>query len=89
MIHSMFYICPVCGNIIHTIKAASICSHRELLSPSTLKEEDEGHNLSVKKIEDEYYVTLKHPMDKTHYISFIAALSYDRITIFNFILNLM
>ena len=31
--------------------------------------------MNIEIVEDEYYVTLDHPMTKDHYISFIAALS--------------
>jgi len=45
-----------------------------------LKEEtDETHSLKVEKVEDEYYITMQHPMEKNHYISFVAAISSDRI----------
>lgn len=36
---------------------------------------DDVHVINVEIVEDEYYVTLDHPMTKDHYISFIAALS--------------
>ena len=29
----------------------------------------------IERVEDEYYVTLDHPMTKGHYISFIAGIS--------------
>ena len=34
------------------------------------------HQLHIETVEDEYYVSLDHPMTKEHYISFIAAV-YD------------
>ena len=33
----------------------------------------------IEKVKDEYYVRIAHEMTKKHYISFIAAVSYDRI----------
>ena len=36
---------------------------------------DDAHSINIEIVEDEYYVTLDHPMTKDHYISFIAALS--------------
>jgi desulfoferrodoxin (superoxide reductase-like protein) len=30
-------------------------------------------------VEDEYFVQIQHDMTKTHYISFIAAMSYDKL----------
>ena len=34
---------------------------------------------NIEKIEDDYYVRIEHDMTKQHYISFIAALSSDKI----------
>ena len=33
----------------------------------------------MERVEDEYYVRIEHEMSKNHYISFIAAVSSDRI----------
>ena len=33
----------------------------------------------VERVEDEYFVRIEHEMSKNHYISFIAALSSDRM----------
>jgi DNA-binding XRE family transcriptional regulator len=35
----------------------------------------EEHRISVQKVEDEYFVSINHPMTKEHYISFIAAVA--------------
>ncbi|MBQ2205491.1 MAG: XRE family transcriptional regulator, partial [Lachnospiraceae bacterium] len=40
---------------------------------------DEKHKFDISIVEDEYYVCVKHEMTKSHYISFIAAVSSDRI----------
>ena len=42
---------------------------------TTLEPTDDAHSMNIEIVEDEYYVTLDHPMTKDHYISFIAALS--------------
>ena len=36
-------------------------------------------SMSLFEIEDEYYVRIEHDMTKQHYISFVAALSADKI----------
>ena len=41
-----------------------------------MEEPDSEHSLKIEAVEDEYYVSLDHPMTKEHYISFIAAV-YD------------
>ena len=33
----------------------------------------------IEGVEDEYFVRIEHPMTKNHYISFMAALSPDRL----------
>ena len=79
MLCSKFYVCPVCGNAIHSMGEAVIHCHGVLLTPSQPEETDENHMIFIEGVEDEYYVRIEHDMTKKHYISFIAALSPDRI----------
>ena len=44
-------------------------------STSTSNGGDSNHALNIEVVEDEYFVTINHPMTKEHYISFIAAIS--------------
>ena len=39
------------------------------------EEPDEAHPAAIERAEDDYYVTVDHPMTKDHYISFLAAAS--------------
>ena len=80
-----FYVCPVCGNVIQSIGEAVISCCGITLPPAipepaddaraVPEPADDAHFMNVEIVEDEYYVTLDHPMTKDHYISFIAALS--------------
>lgn len=79
MLRSKFYVCPICGNIIHSMGEAAIHCHGILLSPCQEEETDENHHFYIERVEDEYYVRVEHDMTKQHYISFIAALSSDKI----------
>ena len=79
MLRSKFYICPVCGNVIHSMGEAVIHCHGILLTPAEAEETNEDHMISIERVEDEYNVRIKHEMTKKHYISFIAAISHDRI----------
>ena len=81
MMRSKFYVCPVCGNLIHTMGEAVINCHGVLLAPAEAEEADDNHKISFDLVEDEYYITVDHEMTKTHYISFIAAVSFDGIQI--------
>lgn len=79
MLRSKFYVCPVCGNVIHSMGEAVMNCHGVLLTPCQQEETDEKHMIFVERVEDEYYVRIEHDMTKQHYISFIAALSVDKI----------
>ena len=79
MLRSNFYVCPVCGNIIHSMGQAVIHCHGILLNPCRAEETDKNHMIFVERVEDEFYVRIDHDMTKQHYISFVAALSSDRI----------
>ena len=84
MMRSKFYICPVCGNIIHCMGEAVINCHGVLLAPLEAEETDENHMIFIERVEDEYYVRIEHDMTKKHYISFVAALSRDNIQMIKF-----
>ena len=79
MTKSKFYVCPICGNVIHSMGEAVINCHGVLMTAAELEDVDENHKISVERIEDDYYVRIEHEMTKSHYISFIAAVSSDRI----------
>lgn len=79
MLRSKFYVCPVCGNVIHGMGEAVVNCHGILLSPLEAESEDDNHRITQERVEDEYFVSVEHDMTKTHYISFIAAVSSDRL----------
>jgi len=81
MQRSKFYVCPVCGNVIHSMGEFSACCHGIQLMPELAEEADSEHSMSIERIEDEYYFRIEHEMTKTHYISFVAAVSSDRVQI--------
>ncbi|MBO7335862.1 MAG: helix-turn-helix domain-containing protein [Lachnospiraceae bacterium] len=75
MTKGKFYVCPVCGNVINTTGEAVVSCCGITLPPLEPEAPDEEHGITVEIIEDEYYVTVCHPMTKEHYISFLAAVS--------------
>ena len=79
MLRSRFYVCPVCGNVLHGMGEAVVYCHGVQLFPEQAEESDEQHKIFIEGVEDEYYVRIEHDMTKTHYVSFIAALSQDRL----------
>ena len=79
MLRSKFYVCPVCGNVIHSMGEAVMHCHGIQLTPCQAEETDEHHMIFIERVEDEYFVQIDHEMTKQHYISFVAGLSSDKI----------
>ena len=77
MLRSKFYVCPICGNVIHSMGEAAINCHGIQLMPMDPEPTDERHMIFIERIDDEYYVRIDHSMTKEHYISFVAAVSSD------------
>ena len=78
VLRSRFYVCPVCGNVIRAMGDAAITCCGIPLPPLEAEAPDEHHALTLEKVEDETFVTVRHSMTKDHYISFIAHLTMDR-----------
>lgn len=74
MLRGKFYVCPVCGNAIHTTGEAMLSCCGVSLPPLEAEDGDCG----IEKIEDELFVTLDHPMTREHHISFFAYVTLDR-----------
>ena len=81
MLRAKFYVCPLCGNIIQSSGQAVISCCGITLPPAEAEEADENHKATIKRIEDELFVSILHEMTKTHYISFIAAIRSDGVEI--------
>ncbi|WP_084554784.1 helix-turn-helix domain-containing protein [Eubacterium xylanophilum] len=79
MLRSKFHVCPICGNIIHSIGEAAIHCHGVQLMPLEAEPTDEHHMIFIERACDEYYVRIDHSMTKEHYISFVAAVSFDDV----------
>ena len=79
MLRSKFYVCPICGNILHTTGTALISCCGITLPPLEAEDADDDHTVTAERVEDEYFVTVDHPMTKSHFISFIAHVNSDRL----------
>lgn len=79
ILFSRFYVCPVCGNVIHTT-GETVISCCGIILPSLAAEgTDDEHIITIENVEDEKYITVNHPMTKTHYISFMAYVTSDKV----------
>ena len=75
MLKSVVYICPVCGNGIMALGQAVVSCCGITLPPLEIEDADKDHEIKVKKDDGEFYVTVDHPMEKDHFITFLAAVS--------------
>lgn len=66
------YVCPLCGNVLHATGNALVSCCGITLPPLEAEEPDGGHTAQWELSENDFYVTLSHPMTKEHFISFLA-----------------
>lgn len=78
ILRSTLYVCPVCGNIIHSSGAAVVSCCGVALPPLEAEEPDEEHKLARESFDGEYFFSVPHEMRKDHYISFMAYVTTGR-----------
>ena len=79
MLRTKFYVCPVCGNILHAMGDVLVSCCGITLPALEAEPFDEDHALTIEKVEDEHFVSVRHDMTKQHYISFLAFATSDRL----------
>ena len=79
MLRCKFYVCPVCGNVIHSMGSTVVSCCGITLPPLEAEETDEAHTITIENVEDEQFITVHHPMTKNHYTSFLAFVTSDRM----------
>ncbi|MGN0635652.1 MAG: helix-turn-helix domain-containing protein [Acutalibacteraceae bacterium] len=78
MLRVRFYVCPVCGNVI-CATGETVVSCCGITLPAL--EAEPSEDLQIDTVEDEYFITIPHDMTKSHYISFMAAVSDDGVQV--------
>ena len=84
MLRTKFYVCPVCGNIIHTVGDTLLSCCGITLPPLEAEEFDRQHAITIEPMENEHFITIDHPMTKQHSISFVAFVTGDRVQLVKF-----
>ena len=79
LLRGKFFVCPLCGNILHSTGSAVVSCCGITLPALEAEEPDEDHGITVEAVEDEHFITVHHPMTKDHFISFVAFVTCDRI----------
>ena len=84
LLRCKFYVCPICGNVLHSTGEALVSCCGVTLPALEAEEEDHDHAVTVEKVEDEHFITIHHPMTKQHFISFVAFVTSDRVQMVKF-----
>ena len=84
MQRSKFYVCPLCGNAIHSTGNAVVSCCGITLPVLEAEEADDDHTITIENVEDEHFIAIHHPMTKQHFISFVAFVTTDRMQLVKF-----
>ena len=79
MLRCKFYVCPICGNVMHSTGDVLISCCGVTLPALEAEEADDDHSVTIEQVEDEHFVTIHHPMTKQHFISIVAFVTSDRM----------
>ena len=84
LLRCRLHVCPICGNVIHALGDALVSCCGVTLPPMEAEEGDDDHAISIERVEDEHFITVRHPMTKAHFISFMAFVTCDRMQLVKF-----
>ena len=79
LLRSKLYVCPICGNVIHCGGETVVSCCGVTLPALEAEEPDEEHRITIEPVEDEHFLTVRHPMTKQHSVSFLAFVTTDRL----------
>jgi len=79
LLRGKFHVCPICGNVIHATGNALVSCCGVTLPALEAEEGDAEHEVPLEQVEDGRFLTIHHPMTKTHFISFAAYVTCDRV----------
>ena len=84
LLRGKFCVCPLCGNVLHSTGSALVRCCGITLPPLEAEDADEEHGITIENVEDEHFITVRHPMTKEHFISFVAFVTCDRVQLVKF-----
>ena len=70
--------------MIHSTGAAVMSCCGITLPPLEAEEIDDDHMVTIEPVEDEKFITVHHDMTKSHFISFAAYVTSDRMQFVKF-----
>lgn len=79
LLRSRFFVCPLCGNVIHATGETSLSCCGIALPAQEAEEPDDDHAITAEVADGEVYLTARHPMTKDHFVSFLAYVTTDQV----------
>lgn len=74
-----FFVCPTCGNVVTATGEAGISCCGRKLEALEMQKAEGLHALKTEAVDGEWFLTADHPMEKGHYISFVAWVTAERM----------
>lgn len=78
LLRGKLYVCLVCGNVIHSVGEGAFSCCGVMLPQLEAEQTDGAHAIRVERIENDWHVTMEHPMTKRHSTSFLAYVATGR-----------
>lgn len=78
---SKFFVCDSCGNITFCTGNSEVSCCGRKLEVRVAQKATPEEKLSVEPVEHQWFVHSDHPMEKMHYISFVALLTGEKAEI--------
>jgi len=76
-----FYVCQTCGNLIASSADAGVSCCGKKLSPAIPQKAADNETLNVEIIDNELFISTDHPMEREHFISFVALVTGDSLVL--------
>ncbi len=67
------------GALLRRLRLEANMTQRELAETLQARPADEAHAVTVQEVEEDWYVTFSHPMEKSHYFRFAAYVATERV----------
>ncbi|MET3575612.1 helix-turn-helix domain-containing protein [Bhargavaea ullalensis] len=78
---SNYFVCPSCNNLVLSSGNATVSCCGRKLEPLEAIKADGPDKLQVTETDGQWFIESDHPMDKDHYISFIALATGESVQI--------
>ena len=84
VLRARFYVCPICGNVLTSMGDTVISCCGVTLPPLEGEAAEGAYAITLERVEDEEFRSIRRRMTKEHFISFIAYATSDRFQLVKF-----